>query len=81
MPAIIALADDHPDAPKFWCGYVPNPVNPGGGCHIWESNPRFAVKFAFVHDALRSGVGAPNTANGRHDNRPDRGVKVMTVDA
>jgi hypothetical protein len=79
VPAIIALADDHPDAPKLWCGYEPNPVNPGGGCHRWESSPLNAVEFCTTRDAYRSGVGAPNTPYGRLDTRPDRGVKVVQI--
>lgn len=58
----------------YWCGYEPNPSQPGGGCHRWLPDRMKAVRFMRIDDAWRSGVGAPNTPYGRADITPDRGV-------
>ncbi len=71
-----------PHEPLVWCGYEPNPATPGAGCHRWLPGTlgrEQAIKFVTYGDAMRSGVGAPNTAYGRTDNVPGRGVKIIAV--
>lgn len=66
----------------FWCGYEPNPANVGGGCHKWIAGyegQRKAIRFLTPEDALRSGVGAPNTPYGRADTGPGRGVAALIL--
>lgn len=77
MYFVIVLAAD-PN--MYWCGYEPNPVNPGGGCHKWEAGEtgrKHAVCFFDEISARKAGVGAPNTPYGRADTVPGRGVKIV----
>lgn len=76
---VIALRSD-PN--MFWCGYEPNPANPGGGCHVWlagKEGADKAVRFYDQRSAHRAGVGAPNTPYGRADTAPHRGVHVVMM--
>lgn len=76
MPAVAIVLEDDPN--MFWCGYVPNPAQPGGGCHIWkpgEEGRKHAVWFFDEPSARKAGVGAPNGPQGPRDRVPGRGVK------
>lgn len=76
---IIELTEQHPDAPKYWCGYEANRQGPGGGTHAWWPHKGAAIRFCRLQDALKAGVGAPNTPYFRTDTWPDRGVKITEV--
>jgi len=76
--AVIALlADPKGDPLMYWCGYEPQKGAPGAGCHRWlpgVEGRKQAVKFIDVDNAMKAGVGAPNTPYGRGDEGPYRGV-------
>lgn len=79
MVFVIAL---RADPNMYWCGYEPNPANPGGGCHVWKpgaDGQREAVAFHDARSAHKAGVGAPNTPFGRGDLEPHRGVMVKQI--
>lgn len=66
----------------YWCGYEPNPAEPGAGCHVWKQGVEGllgSVRFADARSAHRAGVGAPSTPYGRGDLEPHRGVRVVEL--
>lgn len=81
--AIIVIAETNETPELHWCGYEPNPAQPGAGCHRWlpgTEGLKKAVKFIDVDNAMKAGVGAPNTPYGRGDLGPYRGVIYSLYD-
>lgn len=76
---IIALSDDHPDAPAFWCGYVSQ-----GRTHHWLPLTTTAIRFLREEDAVRAGVSGPNVPHPglrpQPQLWPNRGVKILKID-
>lgn len=75
--AVIVLPAKGVDPVMYWGGYEPQKGEPGKGCHRWAPGVeglKQAVKFVDVDNAMKAGVGAPNTPYGRADEGPYRGV-------